>query len=109
MVQHCFPDLTNIFGATDACILTTLNKHVDELNARVLARQSGEEHVYKSAQFFGPDAYEEEVVYPVEVLNTLLPSKQPGNHLRVRMISLFLKKRGRHLYSFLGCLWHGTA
>ena len=79
MVHHCFPDLSNPFGSADACILTTLNKHVDELNARVLDRQGGEEHVYKSADFFGPDAWEEEEVYPVEVLNTLLPSTQPAN------------------------------
>ena len=69
----------------DACILTTLNKHVDEMNATIQARTDGEERTYKSADFFGPDAAEEEGVYPVEVLNTLTPSGMAPHQLTLRV------------------------
>jgi hypothetical protein len=69
----------------DACILTTLNKHVDEMNATIQERSDGEERTYKSADFFGPDAAEEEGVYPVEVLNTLTPSGMAPHQLTLRV------------------------
>jgi ATP-dependent DNA helicase PIF1 len=69
----------------DACILTTLNKHVDEMNATIQARAEGEERSYKSADFFGPDAAEESGVYPVEVLNTLTPSGMAPHQLTLRV------------------------
>ena len=60
----------------EACILTTLNKHVDEVNAFVMHQQPGSERVYRSADFFGPADLGDELVYPVEVLNTLSPRGQ---------------------------------
>jgi ATP-dependent DNA helicase PIF1 len=65
--------------------LTTLNKHVDEMNSAILARAEGEERTYNSADFFGPDAAEEQGVYPVEVLNSLTPSGMPPPQLTLRV------------------------
>ena len=109
MVRHCFPDLSDPFGATDSCILTTLNKHVDELNAQVLLQQAGEEHVFKSADFFGPDAADEEQVYPIEVLNTLLPSNQSAKSFLWLVVFDFILNalvKGHHLLNAKGMAPH---
>ena len=82
LISHVFPAGCDANARNmDACILTTLNKHVDEMNATIQARVVGEERTYKSADFFGPDAAEEEGVYPVEVLNTLTPSGMAPHQL----------------------------
>ena len=86
LIRHVFPAGCHASaGNMDACILTTLNKHVDEMNATIQARAEGEERTYKSADFFGPDAAEEAGVYPVEVLNTLTSSGMAPHQLTLRV------------------------
>jgi hypothetical protein len=38
-----------------------LNKHVDEMNSRILRMNSGEEYVYYSADYFAEEAAELEL------------------------------------------------
>jgi hypothetical protein len=42
-------------------LLTPLNKHVDEMNSRILQMNSGEEYVYYSADYFAEEAAELEL------------------------------------------------
>ena len=57
LVQHAFPQLENESVVKDGCILTTLNKYVDDMNAFVLQDMHGLERIYKSADYFGPVHY----------------------------------------------------
>jgi hypothetical protein len=41
--------------------LTPLNKHVDDMNSRILQMNLGEEHVYYSADYFAEEAAELEM------------------------------------------------
>jgi ATP-dependent DNA helicase PIF1 len=98
LINHAFPagchaNATNM----DGCILTTMNKHVDDMNATIQARAVGEERTYKSADYFGPDAEEEQGVYPVEILNTLTPSGMAPHQLTLRVGSpvVFLRNLNR--------------
>ena len=45
----------NQWLAANACILTTLNKYVDDMNKTILDLQQGEEYEFLSADYFGPE------------------------------------------------------
>ena len=45
---------------------------------KILDLQSGNTFEYLSADYFGPEAEEERESYPVEVLNTLVPTGLPA-------------------------------
>jgi ATP-dependent DNA helicase PIF1 len=81
MVHRTFPELINGVVAADACILTSLNKHVDQLNDLISEVLEGSATTYLSADYFGPEAVEEEGMYPVEVLNILNPCGMPSHKL----------------------------
>ena len=81
MVHRTFPDLVNGVLAKDVCILTTLNKHVDHMNDLISGILEGTATTYASADYFGPEAVEEEGMYPVEVLNILNPCGMPPHKL----------------------------
>ena len=59
-----------------ACILTTQNKYVDELNNMILNLHPGQAHEYLSADYFAADS-QAEANYPVEVLNTIIQAGFP--------------------------------
>ena len=42
---------------------TPLNKHVDDMNSRILQMNLGEEYVYYSADYFAEEAAELEMTY----------------------------------------------
>ena len=86
LINHVFPNLDADPGvAKEACILSTLNKYVDELNAMVLALLHGVATTYLSADGFGPEAAELEQQYPVELLNSLTPSGLPPHKLLLKV------------------------
>ena len=99
-IHRVFPELAST-GRTElnACILTTLNKFVDDMNERVLALASGAEQAYLSADYFGPEAAELQERYPVEVLNTLVPSGIPAHRLVLKEGSpvVFMRNLSRKL------------
>lgn len=81
-VQRVFPDLASSGKAdTDCCILTTLNRYVDEINNNILNKQGGDEKVYESADYFGADVASDADRYPTELLNTLLPGGLPPHRM----------------------------
>jgi ATP-dependent DNA helicase PIF1 len=99
-VDRVFPDLAAAGQiGTDACILTTLNKYVDEMNDRVLQLVGGQEHVQVSADYFPPDSEGLSERYPVELLNTLLPSGLPPHRLVMKEGApvVFLRNLSRKL------------
>ena len=81
LVQRTFPEFVNGLLAEDACILTTLNKHVDHMNDLISDVLAGTATTYISADYFGLEAVEEEGLYPVEVLNILHPCGMPPHKL----------------------------
>ena len=86
LIAKVFPDLgVGESAGTNACILTTHNKYVDELNDDILERDRGEAVEYLSADYFGPEAAEVEEHYPVEVLNTLTAPGLPPHRLCLKV------------------------
>lgn len=100
LIQKVFPELgTSESAAEGACILTTLNKHVDDLNEICLGLDQGLPVEYLSADFFGPEAADVEEHYPVEVLNQLSPSGLPPHQLTLKKGApvVFLRNMNRKL------------
>ena len=60
LVQRTFPELVNGVLAKDACILTTLNKHVDHMNGLISDVLQGTATTYVSADYFGLEAVEDD-------------------------------------------------
>lgn len=86
LINNVFPALqTQGSASCNACILTTLNKYVDDLNSLVLSFLPGPHSTYLSADCFGPEAAELEQLYPVELLNTLTPTGMPPHALVVKV------------------------
>lgn len=56
LIRRVYPCLeTEGLIADDACILTTLNAHVDDMNRQILNLLPGQEYEYRSADTFGPN------------------------------------------------------
>ena len=72
LINRVFPSLASGQVQSSCCILTPLNKDVDDMNEDILQQLPGEPVTYLSADYFGPEAAEDEDAYPVEVLDTLI-------------------------------------
>lgn len=100
LIRRVFPELgISESAAEGSCILTTLNKHVDELNDVCLGLDQGLSAEYLSADFFGPECADIEEHYPVEILNQLSPSGLPPHRLTLKKGApvVFLRNMNRKL------------
>jgi ATP-dependent DNA helicase PIF1 len=85
LILNVFPGLgTTTFVAMDACILSTHNKFVDDLNSMVLGELDGEGFSYLSADGFQPGDEDKETMFPVEILNSLTPTGLPPHKLLLK-------------------------
>ncbi|XP_074323856.1 uncharacterized protein LOC141660767 [Apium graveolens] len=92
IVDFVYPDVECSFKdhqyLRDRAILAPTNKLVDEINAHVLDRIPGEEHVYLSVDSIdeGPiDEHSLNSAFPVEFLNSIDMSGMPKHELKLKV------------------------
>jgi len=88
LIDHVFPDLaansTSINYMRDRAILSTRNKHVDSLNARMIGKFPGKEKIYYSHVSVDDDSTNN---YHLDFLNSITPKCLPPLRLRRTVLS----------------------